>query len=70
MPKNVKISFTIKRLDINVKIEQNIKVVLQPKTKAINKKEINTNTFSFSIGKINNVDPSLFQKLHEQKFLK
>ena len=48
-----KILFTIKTLNLNVKVGQNIKIVLKLKTKAINRKEINATTFSFDTGTIN-----------------
>ena len=51
--------FTIKRLDLNVKTGQKIKIILKVKTKIINKKETKTSTFFFNIGKRNSVDPSI-----------
>ena len=41
--------FTIKRLDLNVKIVQKIKIILKLKTKIINEKETKTSTFFFNI---------------------
>ena len=51
--------FAIKTLNLNVNFGENIKIVLKLKTKATNKKEINTTTFSFNTGKRNNVIPSI-----------
>ena len=50
---------TIKRLILNVKIGENIKIILKLKIKVINKKETKATTFFCNIGKRNNVDPSI-----------
>ena len=62
--KNVNILFTIKTLNVNVKIGENIKIVLKLKTKAIIKKEIITTKFPFNLGKRNN---ELQVRMHQMK---
>ena len=49
----------LKRLNLNVKIGQNMKIILKLKTKVINKKVMNTTTIFFKILKRNNVDSSI-----------
>ena len=49
----------LKRLNLNVKIGQNMKIILKLKTKVINKKVMNTTTIFFKIVKRNNVDSSI-----------
>ena len=49
----------LKRLNLNVKIGQNMKIILKLKTKVINKKVMNTTTIFFKILKRNNVDHSI-----------
>ena len=46
-------------LNLNVEIKQNKEIILKLKTKPINKKEKNTFTFTFKVGKRNNVVPSI-----------